>query len=865
MVEFNRSIAIVVGINQYQNGVKPLRTAVSDATEISQVLKVDHGYHVSLLTDQQATLAMLRSLLANVLPKTVQPDDKLLFYFAGHGIAFNSDEGPEGYLIPQDAVLGESYTYLPMTEVHDALTQLSCRHFLGIFDCCFAGAFRWSATRDVLVPPKVIHKERYERFITDPAWQVITSAADDQHALDALALSNQRGHQVGQHSPFAQAFIQALQANSDADASPPASHGQPAGDGIITATELYQYLRDTIEPETTAKVRRQTPGLWPLKNHGKGEFIFHVPGRSLSLPEAPPLNEASNPYRGLESFEESHQHLFFGRQALTQELKDFVESHPKTVVLGASSSGKSSLVKAGLVPSLRRELNTEAQSLWQVLAIFRPGKMPLNALSQALNISLTVDSEEDRISVLSDRLDHCQKANSNTKFLLIIDQAEELFSLCTDAKERQNFIQLLAQSQESRINWFHIIFILRSDFEAQFYSSSIEKFCQFDRFLIRSMNRDELRSVIEEPASAKVIYFDPPELVEKLIDTVYETPGTLPLLSLTLNKLFLSFLHNASVRTNRAITIDDYESVGEVKKILINLAERSCHLLIAQDAEFLYIIRRVMLRMISIEDNEIIPRKIFESELIYSNREENRKVQILIDAFINSALIVKGKMDSNEAYIEFSHHLLPRRWQRILDWIYKSKFLDLLNLQDHVRTLTRDWIKQKRRHDLLLSAGKRLDECQSLLKNPINILNAYEVNFIEESVYFCKIDKRRKSAERKAKKITDMLHENPNYALALAIDEVGKDLEILPEKVSFPIRKVLIESTKQARVLKTIEFSKEPITAMLISPVDESIILGHSDGEIEWLNMNGDVIKSLNYKSKKAINAIAMHPYQDLI
>jgi hypothetical protein len=54
-----------------------------------------------------------------------------------------------------------------MTEVHDALTALPCRHFLGIFDCCFAGAFRWSATRDVVpVPPKVIHKERYERFLT---------------------------------------------------------------------------------------------------------------------------------------------------------------------------------------------------------------------------------------------------------------------------------------------------------------------------------------------------------------------------------------------------------------------------------------------------------------------------------------------------------------------------------------------------------------------------------------------------------------------------------------------------------------------------------------------------------------------------
>lgn len=238
MAEFNRSIAIVVGINQYQNGVKPLRTAVSDATEISQLLKVDHGHHACLLTNQQAALAMLRSLLANVLPKTIQPDDRLLFYFAGHGIVFNSDEDPEGYLIPQNAVLGERYTYLPMTGMHDALTQLPYRHFLVIFDCCFAREFRWSATRDVLVPSKVIHKERYEQFITDLAWQVITSVADDQHALDALALSNQRG-QVGQHTSFAQASIQA---NSNADASHSASHGQPVGNSPADSGKLERLV-----------------------------------------------------------------------------------------------------------------------------------------------------------------------------------------------------------------------------------------------------------------------------------------------------------------------------------------------------------------------------------------------------------------------------------------------------------------------------------------------------------------------------------------------------------------------------------------------------------------------------------------------
>jgi uncharacterized caspase-like protein len=148
MAHFTRSIAIIIGINQYQNGVPPLTTAVNDAFGVSQVLKADHGYRVVFMRDHQVTLANLKTLLVEKLPDYIQPDDRFLFYFAGHGLAFDGDEGPKGYLIPQDARLGDFSTYMPMTlKSMIPSLPLPCRHFLGIFDCCFAGAFRWSATR----------------------------------------------------------------------------------------------------------------------------------------------------------------------------------------------------------------------------------------------------------------------------------------------------------------------------------------------------------------------------------------------------------------------------------------------------------------------------------------------------------------------------------------------------------------------------------------------------------------------------------------------------------------------------------------------------------------------------------------------
>jgi hypothetical protein len=113
-------------------------------------------------------------------------------------------------------------------------------------------------------------------------------------------------------------LIEALK--GQADAYPPSSNGKPPGDGVITATELYLYLRDAVEPASEGNRQRQTPGIWPLKKHDKGEYIFLSPGHPLNLPPAPPLDASKNPYRGLESFEEEHKDLFFGRTSAIAEL-----------------------------------------------------------------------------------------------------------------------------------------------------------------------------------------------------------------------------------------------------------------------------------------------------------------------------------------------------------------------------------------------------------------------------------------------------------------------------------------------------------------------------------------------------------------
>ncbi len=219
MNEFERSLAVVIGINDYQNGIAPLQTAVPDVIAIAEILQSTYQYEIihpefpsgGVIINQYATKEHLKTLLTEVLPHKIKPTkrDRLLFYFAGHGIARNSDDQPQGFLVPQDGNMAtEEQSLLRMIDVHDWLSQLECRHLLVILDCCFAGQFRWASTRKLIPVPEKIHWEHYYRFIKYPAWQVITSAAHNQEALDLI--NNRDRETTREHSPFAEGLIEAF-------------------------------------------------------------------------------------------------------------------------------------------------------------------------------------------------------------------------------------------------------------------------------------------------------------------------------------------------------------------------------------------------------------------------------------------------------------------------------------------------------------------------------------------------------------------------------------------------------------------------------------------------------------------------------
>ncbi len=707
MTGFTHSLAIVIGIDAYRSGIPHLTTAVNDATRLAELLTAQHGYDTLLLTAPAAgapvTQERLHRLFTEDLPARLEADDRLLVYFAGHGVALDGDDGPRGYLVPQDARPGDSTSMLAMTDLHAWLTALPCRHMLAILDCCFAGAFRWAATRHLGALPDVIHQERYDRYLRSPAWQVLTSASYDQRALDVLD-----GKAIGvresdgkRHSPFAQALIAAL-AQGAADLVP---KGQ--GDGVITATELYLYLREQVEVQAEAQARHeQTPGLWPLNKHRRGEFIFLVPGHPLNLPPAPDLTEEANPYRGLKSYDQKHAPLFFGREDEINDLVQRVDRQPFVAVLGASGTGKSSLVKAGLLPRLAvrsddfsRPVPAEAaeaattKAPYRVLPPMRPTDRPIQALAALLCAELGADlSGLEDLTGLSVVIARWAGTHPGQRLVLTIDQFEELATLCRDDAERARFLRLLAAAVAQQPEVFRLIVTLRTDFEPQFTQegSPLAEAWKPARYVVPPMDIEDLRQVIEGPASVRVLYFDPPELVDDLIKEVVQTPGALPLLSFTLSEMYIRYVRAG--RDDRSLCQADYDALGGVVGSLRNRATEEYDAL--PDDAHRRTMQQAMLRMVAVEGGELARRRVALSELEYPTAEENTRVGTVLDRLVEARLLVRGTADQpdgaqGEAYVEPAHDALVLAWDRLLRW--KQEAEEYLPLQRRLAQAATEW------------------------------------------------------------------------------------------------------------------------------------------------------------------------------
>jgi len=674
-------LAVVVGIERHAQARLTLRTPVNDARTLGALLSRLHGYEVWLRTDEDASLASLRSLLRDELPRAVPEGRRVLFYFAGHGISSQGLEGPDGYLVPFDAA-NTLDSLLPMPELNAALQELPCRHLLLILDCCFAGTFRWSGRREAIFTAPALYEERYQLYLRTPAWQFLASSAYDERALDVLASYSlgqrepPRGTQA-RHSPFCLALLRGLLGH--ADIFPPRhKDGKPTGDGVITATELYLYLRDALSTGAPAPGPTQTPGLWILPRHHSGEYVFRSPWDTRELDDAPVLSREKNPYRGLEPFSREHAPRFFGRRRAIERLFSHVEKQPLTVVLAPSGAGKTSLVQAGLRPVL----STRHED-WAQLSL-RPGSTPLRELAKLLAPLLGHPEDSPASRPLAERV---RALPSGPPVVLIVDQLEELVTLRPSESEREAFLATLAAAIDT--GRFRVVCTLRTDHEASFVRGSLSGWDKA-RFLLAPMEPAELQLAIEGPAEAFALVFEPPDMPVGLARELAAMPGALPLLSFTLSQLYLKYLERGA--TDRQLTQADYEALDGVHGALWKRARSAFEALDEPTQETM---RHVLLRMVALE-GERSRRKVPRDELVFADPSENERVARVL-AILSSEearLVVPDTDARGTLHVEPAHDALVRGWNYLDIWLEEEK--DTLPLHRQLTEAARDWVDRGR-------------------------------------------------------------------------------------------------------------------------------------------------------------------------
>ncbi|MCU0289848.1 MAG: WD40 repeat domain-containing protein, partial [Acidobacteria bacterium] len=520
-----------------------------------------------------------------------------------------------------------------------------------------------------------------------------------------------------QHSPFAAALFDGLR--GAADIIP-----KGKGDGLITATELYLYLRDQVEVQTIdiCEAIRQTPGIFPLEKHDKGEYVFFSPNHILNLPPDP----GKNPYKGLHSYEEADADLFYGRVQVIKELLGKIEKSNLVVVTGASGTGKSSVVKAGLLPGLRRQG-------YHILPVIQPGKSPVYSLEKAFRESHLYSNE------FSFELENEDLATylAQHKTILIIDHLEKLIR--QSKKEEQNrFIQVLKKLLDADLNnQLKIILTLRSDFEHHFKSSALEPYWQDARFSFPSITAGELREIIINPIVHMAVEFESIDFVNTLFEDFNKAPGALPLLSFTLNKLYQTYINQGG--TNRILPKTDYAELTDVGNPLYRHAT-SINLTFT-DSAIRKTLSKIMMRLISIDGDKRVGRKALLTELEFSD-EENEKVKYILDRLLEKRLIVIAQKNDQSIYLELAHPKLITIWKN-LEILPKEQDRNRILLQNSLTDAVKSY-EEINDKNLLWYHDPRLKIIRQELTSPDSYLNIHEIKFIEESIKLKEIKKKRK-------------------------------------------------------------------------------------------------------------------------
>ena len=449
-----------------------------------------------------------------------------------------------------------------------------------------------------------------------------------------------------------------------------------------------------------------------------------------------------NPYKGLQAFQEADADDFFGRQRLVERLLsrlgDEAESPRFLSVVGPSGSGKSSVVKAGLIPSLRSGALNGSDD-WFITEMV-PGTHPLEEIEAAL-LRIAVNPPDSLLALLNEDARGLARAvkrvvPGDNEVLLVIDQFEEVFTMVEDEQERAHFLNNLLEAAADPRSRVRILLTLRADFyDRPLLYPEFGELVRQSTEVVLPLNAEELEQAIRNPAERVGLQLEP-GLVTAIIGDIGEQPGALPLLQYALSELY-------ERRDGNRLTTEAYEASG---RVIGALARRAEELYKQADSQGQLLIRQLLLRLVTLgEGTEDTRRRVQQLELLSGEDARDEHMLAIIQRYGKYRLLTFDRDPTTRTpTVEVAHEALIRQWPRLRGWIESNR--EDLQIQRRLTVATQEWLNAGQDASFLAS-GARLSQFESWAEDTELSLNQQEQDYLHSSL----AERQEREAEEAAR------------------------------------------------------------------------------------------------------------------
>lgn len=383
---------------------------------------------------------------------------------------------------------------------------------------------------------------------------------------------------------------------------------------------------------------------------------------------APDIPDHLCPYLGLDAFREANSNLFYGRQRLVERLLEQLAENRLLTLVGPSGSGKSSVVRAGLLPTLKAGALPGSQE-WRYYPPFVPGSDPLATLAR-----LTQPPKVSRAQWLQTQVKRFQQNPrhllqlinevNQVPVVLIVDQFEELFTLNSDDQARQVFVDNLLSLVQAPGPRHTLILTMRSDFESQIARlPDLQPLFEQAQVQVTPLSAAELREAIEKPAEQVGLKFEE-GIVDALLQDILGEPAALPLLQFTLLKLWENREHNR-------VTWEAYRRLGGGRLALTRSADIFYNSLIPEEQ---ITAKRILLRLVRPGEGLEVTSNRVRRDILYQAGEARDRVDRVLDKLVVARLVrlTEGETPADDQ-VEVAHEALVRNWPLLLGWLDEER------------------------------------------------------------------------------------------------------------------------------------------------------------------------------------------------